>query len=133
MQRQTGRMLRNMSFTRMIKIESGFWQPAVDVYESGEKIVLYFDLAGVVKESLDLLVEEHQVHIRGSRQLAQPRAIACIHHLEIEQGSFARMVELPALIEVKDSSSSYVDGILVVSLRKKKAQNQITIRVQVGG
>ncbi len=148
----TGRMLRNMSFTRMIRVESGLWQPPVDIYESGEEVTVYCEVAGVKKESLELLVEEHQVHIRGRRLLPTPQATAvsggaasqalwmdeerpiiCIHQLEIELGPFARTVALPALIDVDRVTSSYLDGILVVSLRKKRVESQITVRIQVGG
>ncbi|MCX5871496.1 MAG: Hsp20/alpha crystallin family protein [Deltaproteobacteria bacterium] len=150
MQMQTGRMLRNMSFTRMAKIESGLWQPPVDIYESGEEITVYCDLAGVMKDSLELLVEEHQLHISGRRQLprtqvtaregivslepgmVEERPVVCIHQLEIELGAFARTVALPVIIDVEQASSFYLDGILVVSL-KKRVENQIIVRIQVEG
>ncbi len=116
-----------------MKVEPGLWQPVVDMYESGEAIILYYDLAGVLKDSLELLVEEHQVHISGRRHFDSPQGIVCIHQLEIEQGPFARTVELPVFIDVEQSSSSYQDGVLVVFLRKKKKlRNQITVRIKVG-
>lgn len=149
MQIQTSRMLRNMSFPRMVKIESGLWQPPVDIYESGEEITVYCDLAGVMKNSLELLVEEHQLHISGRRQLprtqvtrdgtvsrepgmAEERPVMSIHQLEIELGAFARTVPLPVIINVEQVSSFYLDGILVVSL-KKRVENQIIVRIQVEG
>jgi len=132
MQLQTGRMLRNMSFTRMVKIESGLWQPPVDIYESDEEITVYCDVAGVMKDSLELLVEEHQLHISGRRQLPGTQAVVRIHQLEIELGAFARTVALPAIIDVEQVSSSYLDGILVVSLKKRVA-SQIIVRIRVEG
>lgn len=132
MQLQTGRMLRNMSFTRMVKVESGLWQPPVDIYESDEEITVYCDLAGVMKDSLELLVEEHQLHISGRRQLPRTQTVVCIHQLEIELGAFARTVALPVIIDVEQVSSSYFDGILVVSLKKRVA-SQIIVRIRVEG
>ena len=129
----TGRMLRNMSFPRMIKLESGLWQPPVDIYESGEEITVYCDLAGVAKDSLELLVAEHQLYISGRRQLPKPQPLVRIHQLEIELGEFERTVPLPAIIDVELVSSSYLDGILVVSLKKRRVEGQITVRIQVGG
>lgn len=129
----TGRMMRNMSYARMIRLDSGLWRPSVDIYESGEEITVYCELAGIIKESLELLVEEHQLHISGRRQLARPQTIVCIHQLEVEQGSFARTVELPVMIDVERVASSYHDGMLVISLKKKRIENQITVRIQVGG
>ncbi len=133
MQAQTGRMLRDVSFTKMIKMASGLWQPPVDIYESGEEITVYCDIAGVAKDSLELLVEEHQMHISGLRQLPKPESIVRIHQLEIELGPFERTVALPALIDVSQASSSYLDGILIVSLKKRGEKNQITVRIRVGG
>ena len=130
MQLQTGRMLRNMSFTRMVKVESGPWQPPVDIYESDEEITVYCDLAGVMKDSLELLVEEHQLHISGRRQLPRTPVVVRIHQLEIELGAFARTVALPAIIDVEQVSYSYLDGILVVSLKKRVA-SQIIVRIRV--
>ena len=132
MQLQTGRMLRNMSFTRMVKVESGLWQPPVDIYESDEEITVYCDLAGVMKDSLELLVEEHQIHISGRRQLPRTPVVVRIHQLEIELGAFARTVALPAIIDVEQVSSSYLDGVLVVSLKKRVA-SQIIVRIRVEG
>jgi len=129
----TSRMMRNMSYARMIRLDAGLWRPSVDVYESGDEIAIYCDLAGVAKDSLEVLVEEHQLHISGHRQLSMPQAIACIHQLEIEQGSFARTVEFPVLVDVDQVASTYLDGILVVSLKKKRVESQITVRIQVGG
>lgn len=69
MQMLTGRMLRNMSCSRMVKIESGPWQPPVDIYESAEEITVYCDLAGVTKDSLerDLAGDEGLTGASGGR------------------------------------------------------------------
>lgn len=133
MQMQTGRMLRNMSFTRMIKLESGSWQPPVDIYESDDEVTVYCDLAGVSKDSLELMVAEDQLHISGRRQLAKLQSIVCIHQLEIELGPFERTVALPTRIDVEHVSSLYLDGILIVSLKKRKIESQIIVRIEVGG
>lgn len=131
-QMHTGRRLRNMSFTGMASA-ARLWQPAIDIYESDEMITIYCELAGVIKDSLQLLVEEHQLYISGRRVLAEPPAILCIHQLEIERGQFSRAVPLPALIDIKQVSSSYRDGILVISLQKRKAEKQVTVRIHIGG
>jgi HSP20 family protein len=133
MQMLTGRIVRNLSYAKMVRLDSGLWRPSVDIYESCDEITVYCDLAGITKESLELLVEEHQLHISGRRQLSRPETIVCIHQLELEHGLFARTVAFPVMIDVEKVASSYIDGILVVSLKKKKVGNQITVRIRVGG
>lgn len=129
---QTGRILRSMSFAKMVSLEAGGWQPAVDLYESGDSLILYCDLAGVDRESLELLVADEQVLIRGRRRLAASGAIVCVHQLEIELGAFERRVTLPSPVELERVESSYDDGILMVSLKKRR-ESQVVVRIQIGG
>lgn len=132
MQQQTGRMLRNMSLSRMMPMESRHWQPAADVYEAETDIFIYFDLAGVEPETLEVVVGEHQLRLSGNRQLPSQGSIACIHQLEIELGRFERTLSLPSLVDVDRTVSSYTDGILTITLPKKEKKGRIRIRVQGG-
>ena len=61
MQQQTGRILRSMSLTRMMPLESGGWQPAMDIYEGEDRIFVYADLAGVDADSLRVTVTDQQL------------------------------------------------------------------------
>ena len=129
---QAGRRLRNMSLVRMMPYKSGSWQPPVDVYESEEELYLYVDLAGVNKDSLAVIADEQQVRINGVRQLPLQSSIACVHQLEIELGSFDRTVSLPATVDVDRVSSVYFEGILVVTLPKRKKTCKVQIRIIPG-
>jgi len=129
---RAGRRLRNMSLARMMPYKSGSWQPPVDVYEAEDELNLYVDLAGVNKDSLTVLADEHQIRIKGVRRLPPQSSIACVHQLEIELGSFDRTVTLPASVEVDRVSSVYSEGILVVTLPKRKKNCKVQIRIIPG-
>lgn len=132
MQQQTGRMLRNMSIARMMPMESGNWQPPVDIYEAEDEIYVYVDLAGVDSDKLQVTVDEHQLLVAGKRRLPSQKSIACIHQLEIELGQFQRNVSLPAVVDVAKVKSEYLNGILVVTLPKKKKKGKVQIRITPG-
>ncbi len=132
MQQQTGRMLRNMSLAGMVPMESGCWQPPADIYEAEREIYIYFDLAGVVLDNLEVIVGEHQVHINGVRQLPVHGAIACVHQLEIEIGRFERVLSLPAVVDVDGAVSSYSDGFLILTLPKRRKKGRVCIHVHGG-
>ena len=132
MQQHTGRILRSMSLPRMMPTESGGWQPAVDIYEAENSIHVYAELAGVVADSLRVTVDGQQVHISGVRQLPAHQSIACIHQLEIELGGFHRSLSLPSAVEVDGVESSYVNGILVVTLPKRVRKGKVSIRITPG-
>ncbi len=129
---RTGRMLRNMSLARMMPYKTGGWQPPVDLYESEKELYLYVDLAGVKQESMAVVADERQVRINGLRRLPSQPSIACIHQLEIELGPFDRTVALPAIIDVNRVSSVYSNGILVVTLPKRKKSEKVRIRIISG-
>lgn len=132
MQQHTGRVLRSMSLSRMMPTESGGWQPAVDIYEAESSIFVYAELAGAVADSLRVTVDGQQLHISGVRQLPAHTSIACIHQLEIELGGFQRSLTLPSAVEVQGVKSSYVNGILVVTLPKRQGKGKVTIRITPG-
>lgn len=132
MQQQTGRMLRNMSISRMMMLESGIWQPPVDIYESEDEFYVYFDLAGVAGDSFSVIAGENQLRVYGQRQLPGRKTIACVHQLEIELGSFDRTLTLPAYVDVERVTSSYSNGILTVVLPKKQKKGKVHITIFTG-
>ncbi|MEN8189360.1 MAG: Hsp20/alpha crystallin family protein [Thermodesulfobacteriota bacterium] len=133
MHQTAGRLMRNMSLSRMVRVESGHWQPPVDIYESADELLVFFDLAGVDKNSLELVVEEQQLTISGCRQLPKQKSIACVHQLEIELGGFQRTVPLPVAIDVDRAVSSYEKGIVTVTLAKKTPAAKVTVTIKVDG
>lgn len=129
---RAGRMMRNMSLASRMPYMSGNWQPPVDVYEAEDVLYLYVDLAGINKEALDVLADERQVRIKGTRTLPPESSIACVHQLEIEVGPFERTVVLPATVDVNRVSSVYSDGILVITLPKRKECGKVQITISPG-
>lgn len=132
MQQQTGRMLRNMSLSRMMSLESGQWQPAVDVYESDEEFIVYCDLAGTNSESFSVIIDGGQVRISGNRMLPKHETIACVHQLEIELGHFSRTIALPGPVDVDNVRSVYSNGILSISIAKKQSRGKVNITISSG-
>ena len=132
MQQHTGRILRTMSLPRMMSTDGGGWQPAVDIYEADDSIYVHAELAGVVAESLKVTVDGQRISISGQRQLPDHQTIACIHQLEIELGGFQRTLTLPAAVEVEAVESSYVNGMLMVTLPKRVRKGKVTIRITPG-
>jgi HSP20 family protein len=129
---RTGRIMRNMSVCRMMPMESEGWQPAVDIYEAENNVYVYADLAGVAAETLRVTVDGRHLRISGIRQLPAHPSIACIHQLEIELGVFQRVVILPSIVDVEGVDSTYLNGILVVTLPKRIRKGKVTIRITSG-
>jgi HSP20 family protein len=105
------------------------WTPQVNLYENESSYIVCVDLAGVVKEEIDLQVHRQSLTLRGNRLVpTQPREGAPdanqpkyrVHLMEIDHGPFVREVELPQDVEADKISATYRNGMLWIDLPKKK-------------
>jgi HSP20 family protein len=116
------------------------WTPNVNLYENETSYIVCVDLAGVVKEEIDLQVHRQSLTLRGNRRVPQQgidgAAAAAsssesmsmppqqpkyrVHLMEIDHGPFVREVELPHDVESDRISASYRNGLLWIELPKKK-------------
>lgn len=119
LERQMGRMLRSTSLSRVIPIDSSTgWQPAVDVYETTDDIIVLMDTAGIDREKLTVTAEKNSITVQGRRSLPKRGNVCCIHQLEIEMGYFKRTINFPVSVKVSETSFSCKNGILEVRMPK---------------
>ncbi len=130
MERRLGRMIRSMSLSGMVRFTAngGGWAPSVDVFETGDSVLVYMDIAGVDVGDLAITVDRDRLTVSGERQFAMTD-VCCVHHLEIEYGPFQRTVKLPVAVDVDKATSSCRNGMLVVRLPKLQPTGKITIEV----
>lgn len=110
-------------------MQSVFFQPRADVYETADSVVLKVELAGVRLDSLSITLsaDDRTLKISGSR--TEVAADCCdrvlCHQLEIYYGEFERDVALPRGVPIdrESLSANYKDGILVISARKRQNRN----------
>ena len=131
-----GHMKHQMS-KLMDQMQKGFyafspsetWTPTVNLYENEGSYVVCVDLAGVVKEEIDLQINNQSLTLRGNRQVpCQPRDEMPesfqpkyrVHLMEIDHGQFVREVELPRDVQSDRISAVYRNGMLWIELPKKK-------------
>lgn len=95
------------------------WQPATDIYETEEKIIILMEIAGIKEEDLTILLHQNTLIVQGIRRFSyeSPRAI---HQMEIPYGEFS--VELSFNIPVDDSQieAIYDQGFLRIDLPKAR-------------
>ena len=104
------------------------WTPDVNLYENETSYIVCVDLAGVVKEEIDLQVQNRSLTLRGNRPVpSQPREEVDagqpkyrVHLMEIDNGQFVREVELPHDVESDKIAATYRNGMLWIDLPKKK-------------
>lgn len=96
---------------------TGEWTPAVDIYETGEKIVLVAELAGVRLEEIRLEVLGNVLTLCGKRPF-EKKGLAGENYLRMEfaYGTFERSFALPYAVADEGVEAVLRDGLLQVSL-----------------
>jgi HSP20 family protein len=110
------------------------WAPNVNLYETDEAYLVCVDLAGVDKEKIDLELIENRLTLHGVRQVpsydsppeAAPATTAGgpagpkirVHVMEIDHGSFLRVVELPQRVRQDKITAHYRNGMLWIEIPK---------------
>jgi HSP20 family protein len=96
------------------------WEPPVDIFETGDRLVIVIALPGVTAEQLSIEVEPGAVVVRGQRRLPTHGQGGRIHRLELPYGRFERRIELP-LQRLQVGERHLADGCLTLSLTKPEA------------
>ena len=102
------------------------WEPRADVLEEEQKILIMVDLAGVIKEEIQISFasQENVVVIKGVRkELLEADVKRKAHQLEVFFGPFAKAIVLPNLaLQIADTSAIYKNGVLYISIPKADSQ-----------
>lgn len=90
-------------------------EPLVDVMSAGEEIKVIAEIPGVSKEDIKVTTTENTVTI----------------HTDTPERKYHKEIELPAAIEPASAKSTYKNGILEITLkRKNKKESGVSIKVE---
>lgn len=116
-----------------------FWQPPLDVYETGCAFKIKVEVAGMRREDLhvDLSPDGRTVTVRGLRSDGDPDVGDRLryHQMEIYTGPFERTVTLPAnaFIDADQVEAAYQEGFLIITLPKRAKPRSDRTKIQVQG
>jgi HSP20 family protein len=104
--------------------------PAVNVWGSGDHVVVTTEIPGIDSKSLDISVTGDTLTLRGSRQPETLKENESYHCRERWYGQFAKSVELPFAVEPSKVEARFVKGILTVSLSRAEAEKPRKIEIK---
>jgi HSP20 family protein len=110
--------------------EPGLMEPAVDVLEKENMIIVKAELPGVSKDEIKIEVHENRLILKGKHKTEKEEKKEDFYRKEIECGSFYRSIELPSDVEASSAKASMKDGILEVTLKKAAEAKPIAIEVK---
>jgi HSP20 family protein len=106
------------------------WVPAVDVWETEDKLVYAFDLPGIPEEKIAVEFDDGSLTVSGERERAEEVKNDNFYRYERRFGSFSRTVGLPQGVTEDDVNADYRDGVLEITVKKPEAPKPR--RIQVG-
>ena len=107
------------------------WMPAMDVYETDEKVVVTVELPGIKAEDVEVSVEDSTLTVGGTREFSSEVTEESYHRIERRYGSFSRAVSLPPQVDTGKVEARFDDGVLSVEVPKvEKARPK---KVQIKG
>lgn len=133
MQEQMNRLL-NLSWNHDLPgedIKEGIWQPAVDIFETEDSIIIKAELPDVDQKDIDLRIEDNTLTLKGERKHQSDVKKENYHRIERYFGTFQRSFTLPATINQEKITATCDRGVLTVTLPKKEETKpkQINIRI----
>ena len=100
---------------------AGWMGPRMDVAENETAYQLAIELPGIPKDSIQVSVYENTVTVGG--EVAAPQEAEGQNWLlrERSYGKLTRNIQLPEAVDDSASEAKYVDGVLYLTLQKKRA------------
>jgi len=109
-----------------------FWrQPALDIYEKGNDLIIEMPLTGINPKDVDISIEDDVVTIKGESKSEKEEKNRNYYRKEVKKGKFYRVVSLPVAVEAKKSKASYKDGILKIVIPKSEEHKAKGVKVKV--
>ena len=106
------------------------WQPAVEVFETGDEVVIRAALPNIDPQQVDITITNEGVTFKGSRNREEQKD--CTYYLrELRYGAFLWTVPLPTEVKTAEATASYREGMLEVRLPKSDRAKNTTVKVVV--
>ena len=129
--RELRKLQRNMN--RMFGDSAGWTAreyPAVNLWSSGNDVVLTAEIPGVEPNNLDISVQDNNLTLRGSRKADTLKQGEVYHRQERTSGSFVRTVQLPFEVNADKVQAKLDKGILHLTLPRAEADKPKKIEVK---
>jgi HSP20 family protein len=106
------------------------WNPAVDIFETENEVVIKAELPGMEAKDIDIRLENNVLTLKGERHFSAETKEENYHRVEREYGTFSRSFSLPSAVKEDKIKADYKDGMLKVTLPKKEEVKPKAIKIE---
>lgn len=108
------------------------WQPAVELHDAGENLVLKAQLPGINADNLDISATRDSITISGEYRHEEESNNQNLYHSEFQYGQFNRTIGLPVGIQQDKVEADYSNGLLTLRLPKVEEAVNRSVKINLG-
>lgn len=130
-------MLRKMNeiageIERGFTVETGGFNPRIDIFEDNSNVYITAELAGIPKEKVSIKLNEDRVLvISGRKERNESEKDKIYLRNERTFGEFSRSFVLPENLDLTAVKANYRDGVLEISIPKKQPEPPKEIEIAI--
>lgn len=105
------------------------WAPAVDIYETGNELVLTAEVPGIDEKDIEIKIEDDTLTLKGERKFEKETKEENFHRIERSYGSFFRAFALPNSIDTDRIQAEFENGVLKIVMPKRQELKPKTVKI----
>ena len=103
-------------------------QPAVNLWEQDDAMMVELEIPGVVKDQIDVSVVGKELSLRINRPDAESPGVV-YHRRERPVGNFSRVLPLPSEVDANRVTAELRDGVLTITLPRAESAKPRKINI----
>lgn len=119
---RTHLLLASSDFVPHATLQTTAWQPAVDIYELEDQLLVLVEVPGLNRDDLELHFERGELRIQGVRLRPPLPAPMRAARVEMFYGAFSRHIPLPDDAQGDHIRATYADGVLQILIPRRPVQ-----------
>lgn len=110
--------------------EFGAMEPAIEVADTKDAIVVKAQIPGVSKEQIQVNVSDNTLTIKGETKKEEKEEGKNYYRQEFHYGAFARTITLPTAVQGEKAEAQLKDGVLQITIPKSEQAKAKEIPIQ---
>jgi HSP20 family protein len=112
------------------RVGDGIAEPAVEISDTPEAVVVKAQMPGVNKDHLQVDVTDDVLTLKGEMKEEETKEEKHYYRREFRYGAFARSIPLPAAVQSDQATAQLKDGILEVRIPRSEKSKAKQIPIQ---
>ena len=112
------------------QLDGEMLNPAMDVHQTGDEIIVTASLPGLKAEDVDITITGQTLAIRGEFKADESISRDQYLYRERRYGTFHRQVELPVRVQGDATTATFEDGVLTLRIPKAEEVKPRQIKVK---